>query len=162
MGISNRLKQIADLVTPGNRAADIGTDHGYVPAYLIKEHICPKVLAMDMSRGSLDKAVELSQRLGISDVMECRLSDGFEKLAPGEVDTVIISGMGGILMTNIMSAHSQVLGSLKELILSPHRDADLVRSFITENGFSIVEDKVIIDKKKQYVVLKAVKNTVYL
>lgn len=156
MGISKRLKYIADMVTAGYTAADVGTDHGFVPAYLLKENICPHVIAMDVSPGSLKKAEELAARLGLSRQMECRLSDGFEKLSPGEVDCVIISGMGGILMTHIMESQPEVLKSLKELVLSPHRDADLVRDYVTNNGFKIVSDDVITDKSKSYPVIHAV------
>lgn len=161
MGISKRLKFIADMVTTGNTACDVGTDHGFVPAYLLQENICPKVIAVDVSPGSLAKAKELAERRGLTDRMECRLSDGFEKLAPFEVDTVIIAGMGGLLMTRIMDSHPDVLASLDELILSPHRDHELVRSFIQEHGFQIVSDEVIADKKKTYHVIKAVNSLKY-
>ena len=157
MGISYRLRYIADLVTPGYRAADIGTDHGYVPLYLVKEGISPSAIAVDISSGSLAKAEELAARAGLSDRIECRLSDGFENLIPGEADSVIISGMGGILMSNIMEAHPEVLGSLKEIIVSPHRDADLVRTVITCHGFRIVSDEMITDRNKVYPVIKAVR-----
>lgn len=156
MGISYRLKYIAGLVTAGNSVADIGTDHGYVPVYLVKEGISPSAIAIDVSGGSLEKARELIDRTGLSDRIECRLSDGFEKLKPGEVDCVIISGMGGILMSSIMESHPDVLCSLEEIILSPHRDADLVRSVLSSHGFSIVADEMIEDKGKKYTVLKAV------
>ena len=158
MAISGRLKFIADLVTAGHTACDVGTDHGFVPAYLLRENISPYVLAVDVSEGSLAKARELSYRFGLEGRMECRLSDGFEKVLPGEADTCIISGMGGILMTKIMDAHPEVFTSFKEVILSPHRDADLVRSTISGYGFDIVFDDIIEDKKKQYVVIKAVRS----
>lgn len=155
MGISSRLKFIAEKVTPGNVAADIGTDHGYVPVYLVREGICPRALAMDMSAPSLEKARQNAERFGLSDKIECRVSDGFDKLKPGECDTVIISGMGGILITRILSQKPEVLDSLKEIILSPHRDADLVRSFLSDHGFIINFDEEISDKKKTYVVIRA-------
>ncbi len=158
MGISYRLKHIAGLVTPGYIVADIGTDHGYVPVYLVKEGISPSAIAVDISKGSLMKAEELARKAGLSDRVECRLSDGFEKLLPGEADTAVISGMGGILMCNIMEAHPDVLGSFKEIIVSPHRDADLVRSVITCHGFRIESDEMITDHKKDYIVIKAVKD----
>lgn len=158
MGISYRLKHIAGLVTPGYRAADIGTDHGYVPVFLVKEGISPSAIAVDISRDSLLKAEELAERAGLSDRIECRLSDGLEKLMPGEADTVIISGMGGILMCSIMEAHPEILETVKEIIVSPHRDADLVRSVITCHGFTIVCDEMITDRKKDYSVIKAVKD----
>ena len=157
MGISYRLKYIAGLVTPGYKAADIGTDHGYVPLYLVREGISPSAIAVDISRDSLIKAEKLAAKAGLTDRIECRLSDGFAKLSPGEADSVIISGMGGILMSNIMEAHPEVLESFKEIIASPHRDADLVKTVIAGHGFRIVIDEMITDKKKTYPVIKAVR-----
>ena len=158
MKLSKRLQFIADLVTAGNIVADIGTDHGFVPVYLVRSGKCPRALAVDISKGSLQKAEELTEKAGLSDLIECRLSDGFEKLLPGEADTAIISGMGGIMMSNIMEAHPEVAESFKELILSPQRDADLVRTVVTCHGFAIINDETLIDKNKEYIVIKAQKN----
>ena len=158
MSISPRLKHIANLVTKGNIAADIGTDHGYVPVYLVREGISPFAFAMDLSPGSLAKAIELVKKTGLEGNIECRLSDGLDKLSPFEADTVIISGMGGLLMTRILSGNPETLSTVKELILSPHRDADLVRDFIEANKFYIVTDEIFEDKKRQYVIIKAARN----
>ena len=149
------MRYIAELVTPGYYAADIGTDHGFVPVYLIKGDISPRALAVDVSEGSLLKAQELVARMGLEDRIECRLSDGFQKIEPYEVDCAIIAGMGGILMSNILESGAAVLESLKEIIVSPHRDAPLVRTVLEEHGFRIVSDEVIEDKNKKYTVIKA-------
>ena len=156
MAISKRLKEIANLITPGYTVADIGTDHGYVPIYLLKNNISPKTFAMDMSKGSLEKAIESAERLGLSDVMECRLSDGFDKLAPYEADAAIISGMGGMLMNRILTDGIEVVRTLKEVVLSPHRDAPVIRDFLNNNGFEIIVDEVFEDKGKCYIIIKAV------
>ncbi|MBR2696473.1 MAG: SAM-dependent methyltransferase [Parasporobacterium sp.] len=167
MGISARLRTIAELVTPGFRAADIGTDHGYVPIYLLRKEISPFVIAADLSPGSLEKARENAERAGflIEDRKDtetkicengivCRLSDGLSEFIPGEVDSIILSGMGGILMNRILRDGADVVQSAKELILSPHRDVDLIRAYAEENGFEILEDLKLLDKKKQYAILK--------
>ena len=206
MAISVRLKTIAELVTPGYRAADIGTDHGYVPIYLLRNDISPYVIAADLSPGSLEKArvnarrarflidsnlsqsQKMSQKVGLLKVsnpapmqetsqevgflkdsnpshgsektapygIECRLSDGLSAFKPGEVDSIIIAGMGGILMDRILRNGIEVVKSAKELILSPHRDAPLLREFSNEFGFTIVSDIQIEDKKKTYTILKIV------
>ena len=206
MAISVRLKTIAELVTPGNRAADIGTDHGYVPIYLLRNDISPYVIAADLSPDSLEKArvnarragflidsnlsqsQKMSQKVGLLKVsnpapmqetsqevgflkdsnpsygsektapcgIECRLSDGLSAFKPGEVDSIIIAGMGGILMDRILRNGIEVVKSAKELILSPHRDAPLLREFSNEFGFTIVSDIQIEDKKKTYTILKIV------
>lgn len=160
MGISYRLKYIAGLVTPGSIAADIGTDHGFVPVFLVKEGISPCAIAVDISEGSLSKARELAEKAGLSGKIDCRPSDGFASLRPGEADCAVISGMGGILICNIIEAHPEVMNSLKEIIISPHRDADLVRTVLSEHGFTITHDEVITDKNKSYVVIKAVNSEI--
>ena len=154
MSISKRLVTIADLVTPGYRASDIGTDHGYVPIYLLRNHICEHVIAADISPGSLEKASQNILRAGFSESIECRLSDGLSKIHPGEVDSIIISGMGGILMDRILRTGLDVVRAAKELILSPHRNPELIMGFAEEYGFAIVYDEVILDKKKHYHIFK--------
>ena len=160
MAISGRLKLIADLVTPGGVAADIGTDHALVPLYLLKENRVSRVIAVDISKDCLKKAQEAVARYGLEGRLVPRLCDGLEKLSPFEADSIIISGMGGILMTNILQKGIAVTKSAKELILSPHRDPDLVRTFLNENDFEIIYDDVILDKKKSYCVIKAVNKSI--
>lgn len=156
MAISERLKLIADLVTEGNVIVDIGTDHGYVPIYLLQKNKVSKAIAVDKSRGSLSKAKQNAERFHLD--IDLRLGDGLAPIAPNEAQTIIIAGMGGILMINILEAHKEVSLSAKELILSPHRDADLVRGFLKDYGFEIVYDEKITDKKKSYTILKGVKS----
>ena len=157
MSISYRLKTVAGLVTQGNTIADIGTDHGYVPVFLLKNEKIPRAIAVDISKGSLQKAQENAIRCGLTDRMECRLSDGLTALAPGEADTIIICGMGGILMRRILEEGKETAVSAKELILSPHRNPELICDFLKENGFTIIYDEIIEDKKKQYRLIKGVK-----
>ena len=190
MSISKRLKTIIELVTVGDTIADIGTDHGYVPISLLRENKVRRAIAVDVSKGSLEKAYSNAIRAGIcieendftcqcektlaeemkerlsaiksgqirkSDgIIAFRLSDGLSALRSGEADCLILSGMGGILMTEILSNHPDVTHAAKELILSPHRDAELVRMYVKEQGFFIEYDEELLDKKKRYVILKAV------
>lgn len=181
MRISGRLRRIADLVTDGYTVADIGTDHGYVPITLLKENKVPHAIAVDLSRDALIKAVKNACRAhvitpeeetlftgSLADLvcgqetsaaeskLDFRLSDGLSALAPGEAQCIVISGMGGILMCSILEARKEVSLSAKELILSPHRDVDLVRGFLLEHGFRLVHDEKLTDKKKEYTILKGV------
>ncbi len=156
VSISKRLKYIAGLVSPGCRVVDVGTDHGYVPVFLLREGICPRAIAVDVSPDSLQKAVELAKRAGLEDCMACRLSDGLQKVLPGEVDAIVISGMGGILMRRILDDGLETVLAARELILSPHRNPELIEEFLELHGFAIVADEVIEDKKRCYRVMKAV------
>ena len=157
MGISYRLRKIAGLVTPGYIVADIGTDHGYVPLLLLKEGIIPGAIAVDVSRGSLEKARENAVRFSLEDRIDFRCCDGLSGINPGEAQCIIICGMGGILMNRILNEGRSAALSAREIILSPHRDVDLPVSFLKENGFSIEVDEVIEDKKKSYHIVKGVR-----
>ena len=98
MKISERLKEIASMVTTGNTVADIGTDHGYVPVYLCKNNISNHIIAMDINEGPLKIARQNIKRAELEDKVDIRQSAGFENIKPGEADTAIIAGMGGELI----------------------------------------------------------------
>ena len=105
MRLSKRLETIvkqAALVCGGEAAADVGTDHGFVPIRLIEEGAADRVIAMDVRKGPLMRAQEHVIQFGMEEQIETRLSDGLEKLMPGEAKTVIIAGMGGELMLRIL------------------------------------------------------------
>lgn len=154
MEISKRLEIVAKMVTKGNVVADIGTDHGYVPIYLVKELGCPHVIAMDVAKGPLSKARENIAAHCVSDKIETRLSNGLSKLAEYEADTVIIAGMGGQLIMNILQEGKKVLETVEEIILSPQTEIAKVRHFLAENGYIIHEEEMFNDDGKTYVVFK--------
>ena len=161
MAISYRLKYIADLVTPGYIVADIGTDHGYVPLYLLKEGRIPYAIGVDLSRGSLQKARENAVRFRLSEKMDLRPGDGLSPVRPGEAQSIIICGMGGILMRRILEEGRDTALGARELILSPHRNPELIRAFLLENGFCVIRDEQIEDKMKKYQVFKGVRPTFF-
>lgn len=100
--LSARLQAVADLVSEGSRVADIGTDHGFVPIYLIRSQRASACIAMDVRRGPLARAGEHIGENGLKDVIRTRLSDGLSALQQGEADTIICAGMGGRLMQRIL------------------------------------------------------------
>ena len=153
--LSKRLRAIADLVTPGYRLADIGTDHGYLPIWLLQNQRIPYALGLDIRPGPLEHAGINMQNAGVSDKMELRLSDGLEQLQASEADTVVISGMGGMLIISILQNACQKVRCMKELILSPQSDIPMVRKYLRTNGFLIVDEQVIIDSQKFYTIIKA-------
>lgn len=151
--LSNRLKIVADMVTKGNSVADIGTDHGYVPIYLIKNGVCPKAYAMDINEGPIRSAQKNVRAEGLEDKICVIQSDGMEKMTSSMADSVIIAGMGGELIIRILK-DSKVNNTVKEFILSPHRDIDLVRKYALENNWHIEEEKMLKDAGKFYIVMK--------
>lgn len=156
MELSKRLQRIAGFVTANHTVADIGTDHGYLPVYLIKEGISPKVLAMDIGKGPLKSAEKTISLYGLGDDIEMRLSNGLEKLEIGETDTIVIAGMGGELVCGILDREIEKAKAAKELVLSPQSEIFKVRAFLRENGFGIVQEDMLIDEGKFYVIMKAV------
>lgn len=155
--MSERLLSVASLVTPGSRTADIGTDHGYVPVYLVENRIVSSAIAMDLRKGPLARAQETVNGAGLSDRIELRLSDGLEKLKPGEADTAVIAGMGGMLICRILTAHPATTASLKELVLEPQSEVDRVRRLLSEIGFAITDERMIFEDGKYYPIIKAEK-----
>ena len=117
MKLSKRMQRLASLVAGGNRLADVGTDHGYIPIALIEEGRIPGAIAMDVNQGPLLRAEAHIREFGLSTYIETRRSDGLAGLAPGEADTVLIAGMGGRLTVRILEEGGHCLGAVKELIL---------------------------------------------
>ena len=109
MELSRRLRMNASFVTPGNRLADVGTDHGYIPIALRLEGVIPSALAMDINPGPLERAKEHIRQFDLETDIHTRLSDGVQALCPGEADSVLIAGMGGALTIKILEAGKDVL-----------------------------------------------------
>lgn len=152
--LSYRLQTIADQVRPGNRLADIGCDHGFVPIHLIQKGIIPSAIAMDVGEGPLSRAREHIRNAGLGDVITTRLSDGLEKLQIGEVDTVLIAGMGGALTVRILRAKPELVRSLDELILEPQSELPSVRAYLREQDFCILSEELVQEDGKFYPILK--------
>lgn len=155
MNLSLRLKTVASFVKRGSRLADIGTDHGYIPIYLVEEGFINEAIAMDINKGPLERAQENIRKAGLENQIRIRLSDGLDKLLPGEADSIIIAGMGGMLIKDILKRGLDVIKSTGELILSPHSDLAEVRDFLSEEGFKIIHEEMLIDEGKYYVIIKA-------
>ena len=156
MELSKRLYAVAGLVTEGASVADIGTDHGYVPIYLVESGIASKVIALDVNQGPLNRARMHIVGHGLGDRIETRLSDGLAMIRPGEVDTVIASGMGGPLTIRILQEGKEVADLLNALILQPQSEICRVRRFLTENGYRIEQEDMVLEDGKYYPVMRVV------
>ncbi len=148
--LSKRLKAAADLVVRGAKLADIGTDHGWVPIYLVQTGAIPSALAMDIRRGPLDRACGHIKEYGLEERIECRLSDGLETYTKGECESILIAGMGGELITRILKDGHQKLTEGMQLILSPHTHAETVRGYLHTNGFIVKDELCVYDEGKYY------------
>ncbi len=155
MQLSKRLKTLADMVSKGRTVADVGCDHAYVSIYLMEQQIAKSVIAMDINKGPIKKARENIEAHHLSECIETRLSNGLMELAPGEVDAILIAGMGGPLTVDILSAREDVLDKTKELILSPHSEINLVREYLRNHDFIIIEENMVKEDGKYYMMMKA-------
>ena len=104
LDLTPRLAAVAAQVPPGARLADVGTDHAYLPVWLLLAGRIVGAVATDVNQGPLQRGQETAQRYGVAHRMDFRRCDGLAALSPGEVDTVVIAGMGGDLMVHILSA----------------------------------------------------------
>ncbi len=156
MQLSRRLQRIADYVTVGKRTADIGCDHGWVSIYLVKNKISPSVIAMDVREGPLNRAEKHVQEYHLEDKIETRISDGMAALKPGEVESVVIAGLGGPLMIRILEEGDLVAAELEEMILSPQSELEKVRRFLASKGWKTVREEMVFDEGKYYTIMKVV------
>ncbi len=156
MEISYRLNKITEKVTNDN-IADIGTDHAYIPIFLYKNNKIKNAIACDISKGSLQKAKDNINKYNLNDIIKTRLGNGLEKITlEDKVDTIIIAGMGGMLMLDILKKGSLIASNAKELILQPQKDIDKVRQYLIENNFKIIDDEILKDDNKYYTIIKAI------
>lgn len=155
LNLGERMMMAAKMVRKGSVVADIGTDHAYLPAYLVLNGISPSALACDLRKGPLDNAKKTVEQYGISDKITLRLSDGFDKIEPFEADDFILCGMGGTLMAELLSRAYWLKDSKKRIILQPQSHAEDVRNFLVENGFSIICEDACIDTGKLYCAMAA-------
>jgi tRNA (adenine22-N1)-methyltransferase len=144
------------MVTEGNRLADVGTDHGYVPIYLKENGRIPSAIAMDINRGPLERADSHIRENGLDSYIQTRLSDGLGALRAGEADTVLIAGMGGLLTVRILTEGKEALAGVRELILQPQSEIAGVRRWLAENGWQIVLEDMVLEDGKFYPMFRAV------
>ncbi len=156
MQISKRLRTVAAMVTEGYRVADIGTDHAYVPIFLVTEGKIEQALAMDIGKGPLERAKEHIREYGLEKKIATRLSDGLAEFIQGEADSIVIAGMGGALMARILSDGAEKCAGVKELILSPQSEIFLVREWLGEHGWQIERETMLVEDGKYYTVIRAV------
>ena len=160
MHLDDRLQALADFVPEGARAADIGTDHGYLAVALILQEKANFVVAGDKNRGPYEAAKRTVHEYAISEEqISVRLGDGLEVVKPGEVDTVCIAGMGGILMNTILEASPEVTEALKTLVLQPMNGAPELREWLYDHEWHIVDENLVIDDGRIYEIIKAEKGS---
>lgn len=154
--LSPRLQLMVDGITKGETVADIGTDHGLLPIFLLENGISPQVILVDINEGPLEKARENMRRHIPEETPDLRLGSGIEPLACGEADTVIIAGMGGFLMIDILEADKEKTKSFRKYILQPRNAPEKLRGWLLRNGFSIADESLVRERQFLCEVITAV------
>ena len=155
LNISERMLMAAKMVRNGKAVADIGTDHAYLPAYLILNGIASKALACDVRKGPLENARKTVEHYGLESKITLRLSDGFDEIEPFEADDFIMCGMGGTLMEQLVSRAYWLKDKSKRIIVQPQSHAEDIRRFFVENGFEILCEDACTDSGKLYCAMVA-------
>lgn len=151
--LGERLALCASMVREGAALADVGTDHAYLPVWLAKQGRVRKVVASDVRPGPLERAKENIEKFGVDGLVEARLSDGLDAVRPEEADDVVLAGMGGELITEIIDRAAWLKDAEKHLILQPMtREEDLRRSLVRQ-GFSVLREQAVLEGRRVYTVM---------
>ena len=154
--LSERLRAVASMVTPGSRVCDVGCDHGFVSIWLVEQNVSPRVLAMDVRVGPLGAAGRHVAQRGLESLIETRLSDGLHNYEIGEADSLICAGMGCRLMMHILGDEKTKTDSFTELILQPQSEIRQFRTWLREQGLRITDEKMVEEDGKFYPMMRAV------
>ncbi len=154
VNLSARLQMLADMVTPGNRVADVGCDHGLLPIRLVQDGVAPAALAMDVRKGPLEAARANVRACGLESYITLRLSDGLKEYRTGEADTVVCAGMGGRLMQRILSESMDKVKTVQELILQPQSELREFRAYLRECGLAVQRESALCEDGRYYFAMK--------
>jgi tRNA (adenine22-N1)-methyltransferase len=157
--LSLRLGTVAKYVPNGSKVADIGSDHAYLPCYLVKNNEVTFAIAGEVVAGPYQSAKKNVQAEGLEGTVSVRMGDGLEVIELDEVDCITIAGMGGTLITNILDAGKLKLGSVTRLVLQPNINAMAIRQWFMENGWQLLAEEILEEDGKIYEVLVGEKGT---
>lgn len=153
MRLSERLARVASYVIPGAVVADIGTDHALLPVYLVLQGISKRVIACELNPGPLESARATVDHYGLKELVEVRKGNGLQALRPGEASVVVIAGMGGAKIREILTASPEVLRMVKRLILQPQGGEALLRRWLLENKWALIDEELVYEGGRFYVII---------
>lgn len=154
--LSSRLQAVIREIPRGKTIADIGSDHAYVPCYACLHGLTNRAVAGDIAEGPLQSALEQVSESGLTEKVSIRKGNGLEVVAPGEVDVVVIAGMGGKLIADILDAGIARLTGVSKLILQPNVAVKTVRHWLLRNDWELINEIILEEEGKFYEVLAAV------
>lgn len=152
--LSKRLEVVASFVPSGAVVADIGSDHAYLPCYLIHKEIVKKAIAGEVVKGPYESAVRQVKMEGLEGQITVRLADGLKAISEKDfVDTITIAGMGGPLIVSILENDQKALKNVTRLILQPNIHAKVIREWAIQNGWAILDEVILEEDEKIYEIL---------
>lgn len=151
--LNPRLACIAGLVPKCKAVADIGTDHGYIPIFSVLSGLCDRAIASDINQGPIKRALENVKAFCLEDRISLRLGGGLETVKPGEAEAIVIAGMGGILISDILERSKDVAMAAKYLILQPMTAAGELREYLCSNAFSVEKEVLVAEEDKLYSII---------
>ena len=153
--LTDRLKKIAAFIENGSAVADIGTDHGYLPVYLAQNGLARHIIASDISAGSLSAARRSADKYGVSDQILFITASGLSGVKEAEVDTVVISGVGGETIIGILKDAPWTRRQGISLILQPQTKKDVLFEWLRENGYVIRDSAQALERGRSYIIILA-------
>ncbi|WP_107942504.1 tRNA (adenine(22)-N(1))-methyltransferase [Metasolibacillus fluoroglycofenilyticus] len=161
--LSKRLETVASFVPTGAIVADIGSDHAYLPCYLVQQGIVSGAIAGEVVKGPYESALRQVRAEGLTNNIKVRLADGLAAVEQGdEVDTITIAGMGGPLIVSILEKHPEVLRSVTRLILQPNIHAKVIREWALVHGWAILDEVILEEDDKIYEILVLQRGAMHL
>jgi len=154
--LSDRLKVMAEMIDQSAQSvADIGTDHGLLPIYLIENRNIQKIIATDLHHGPLEKARENLAQKRLQHYVELRRGDGLQVIRPGEVEVMVMAGMGGVLISQLLQQAPRVAEKTTQLLFQPMTAAYSVRKFLLTHGYQISREKLVEERHQVYEIIEA-------
>ncbi|NLX63354.1 MAG: SAM-dependent methyltransferase [Clostridiaceae bacterium] len=155
MVLKGRLKLIYDMIPPCDILSDIGTDHALIPAFALLNGRCKKAIACDIKPGPLERAESTRRKYMLTNSMELRMGSGLEPVREEEADVIVMAGMGGALITQLILKSINIAKKANCILLQPMTNRDLIRPFLWENGFEIIDEGLACEGNKLYLVISA-------
>jgi tRNA (adenine22-N1)-methyltransferase len=153
--LPERLLRLASYVPQSSLVADIGTDHALLPVYLARQGTCSRIIATDLHAGPLEAARMNVGLFSLWKQVDLRQGDGLDIIQPGEVNVIIIAGMGGVKINEILGRAGEVLQKTDRLVLQPSVAAGQVRRWLLGNGWALVDEDLVIDDERFYEIVVA-------
>lgn len=158
INLSKRLQEVTNFTVRNKTIADIGSDHAYLPIYLIQHELVATAIAGEVVEGPFKHAIETVDQYNMTEVIDVRLGDGLSVLHPNEdIGTVFICGMGGLLISEIIAdgIKKGLLPKHARLVLQPNNNEKNLREYLKENSYQIIDESIVEDNRKIYEIIVA-------